>query len=144
MRTARLLILLCCALILSGCYATSIDTGRPRSSTVIRKGFASCWIYGLVPPKTVETAAQCPNGVALVQTRLSFLNMLVGNLTLGIYTPVEIVVTCAEGAHSGVVGSESEIHLAKNATPEEVSNAFQRAADEAVRTKQVVAVYMDR
>jgi hypothetical protein len=33
-----------------------------------------------------------------VETRLSFLNQLVGFLTLGIYTPMDIRVTCAEEA----------------------------------------------
>ncbi len=33
-----------------------------------------------------------------METQLSFVNQLVGFLTLGIYTPMEIMVTCAEAA----------------------------------------------
>jgi Bor protein len=86
------------ALLLPACYHATIETGATASTTVIRKGFASGWIYGLVPPKAVETASKCPDGVARVETQLSFVNQLVGFLTLGIYTPMEIVVTCAEPA----------------------------------------------
>ncbi len=107
----RLLSLGAALILTSACYHATIETGATPSSTVIRKGFASGWIYGLVPPSTVETASQCPNGVARVETKLSFVNQLVQFLTLGIYAPMEIVVTCAasgsadsdSGGHAGVV-----------------------------------------
>ena len=54
-----------------------------------------------MPPATVETAQKCPSGVAKVESRLSFLNMLVGALTYSIYTPMEITVSCAGGGKSG-------------------------------------------
>jgi hypothetical protein len=38
------------------------------------------------------------NGVAKVETQLSFVNQLVNLLTLGIYTPMEIRVVCAAAA----------------------------------------------
>jgi putative copper export protein len=80
---------------LAGCYHATIETGATPSTEVIHQSFASAWIYGLVPPKTVSTAERCPNGVAKVETQHSFVNQLVGFLTLGIYTPMEIRVTCA-------------------------------------------------
>jgi hypothetical protein len=83
--------------VLVGCYHATIDTGAKPSTTVIENHWASGWIFGLVPPKTVETAAKCPNGVAKVETQLSFVNQLVSLLTLSIYTPMDIRVTCAEG-----------------------------------------------
>jgi hypothetical protein len=55
----------------------------------------SGWILGLVPPSTVSTAAKCPAGPAKAETQLSFVNQLVSFLTLGIYTPMAIKVTCA-------------------------------------------------
>jgi len=50
----------------------------------------------LVPPSTVETQQKCPKGVSKVETQLSFPNMLVSFLTLSIYTPMDIKVTCAQ------------------------------------------------
>lgn len=81
---------------LAGCYHATVDTGVAPSSVVIEKRWASGWILGLVPPSTVETAARCPSGVARAETKLSFLNQVVSILTLSIYTPMEIRVTCAE------------------------------------------------
>lgn len=87
---------LCAALLCTaGCYHATIETGLAPSNEVIEKDFASGWIYGLVPPSTVETQSKCPNGVSKVETQLSFVNQLVAFLTLDIYTPMDIKVTCA-------------------------------------------------
>ena len=91
----RLLVVPIVILLSVGCYHATVDTGLPPSNEQIKKSFASSWIAGLIPPSTVETASKCPNGVAQVDTQLSFVNQIVGMLTLGIYTPMEIVVTCA-------------------------------------------------
>ncbi len=83
---------------LLGCYHATIDTGVAPSEKVIEKRWASGWIFGLVPPSTTATAAQCPSGVSKVETKLSFLNGLVSFVTMSIYTPMAVRVTCAEGA----------------------------------------------
>ena len=85
-------------LVLAGCYHATIETGAKPSSVTVEHKWASGWIYGLVPPKTVEAASKCTTGVSRVETQQSFVNGLVGILTLGIYTPMEIDVTCSEGA----------------------------------------------
>lgn len=125
---------------IAGCYHASIDTGKNPSGQVIKQSFASSWIYGLVPPKTVETAARCPNGVAKVETRLSFVNQLVGLITLGIYTPMEITVTCAEAMGADLDEVEADFELANDASPEQVRDAFALAARKAAKTGHVVYV----
>ena len=51
-----------------------------------------------MPPSTVETEAKCGSrGVSKVETQLSFLNLVVGAVTLGIFTPMDLKVTCAAG-----------------------------------------------
>jgi len=82
---------------LSGCYHATVETGVRPGTEVHEQTFAASWIYGLVPPKTMSTAARCTSGVAKVETQLSFVNMLVGSLTFGIFTPMHIKVTCAAG-----------------------------------------------
>lgn len=85
------------AIVLSaGCYHATIDTGLTPSGATVEKSFAHGWLYGLVPPSTVETAAKCPKGAAKVETQLSLPNLLVGAVTWGIYTPMEVKVTCAQ------------------------------------------------
>jgi hypothetical protein len=127
-------------LLLVGCYAARIETGLPPSTKVIRQPFASSWIYGLVPPKTVTTAAECPNGVAIVETQLSFLNQVVGFLTLGIYTPMQIVVTCAEKPSMGMADPSLDLTIPQGSSQEDVQALFSHAADEAVRLKRPVRV----
>jgi hypothetical protein len=83
------------AALLAGCYHATVETGRPLSTQVVEKKFASGWVYGLVPPSTISTAEKCPDGAAKVETQLSFVNQLVSFLTLGIYTPMDIRATCA-------------------------------------------------
>ncbi len=85
--------------VLPACYHATVETGLPVSPETVEKGFAPAWIDGLVPPSTLSTAAKCRNGVAKVETQLSFVNMLVGGITLGIFTPMSIKATCA-AAHS--------------------------------------------
>lgn len=79
----------------TGCYRATVDTGLQPSGEEIREDWAHSYIGGLVPPTTVETAARCPDGVARVETHLSFLNMVVNIVTLGIYSPMNIRVQCA-------------------------------------------------
>jgi hypothetical protein len=104
----------------TGCYHATIETGAPPSPVTVEKGFASGWIYGLVPPSTVSTAEKCPNGPAKVETKLSFVNQLVGFLTLGIYTPMAIKVTCAAAASGAepAAGRPTMDPVAKPATPD--------------------------
>ena len=97
----------------TACYHATVDTGLPPSGQEINKAWASGWIYGLVPPSTINTASECPNGVSRVETQQSFVNQLVGLLTLGIYTPMQINVRCASGSRADAGGGptlEAEIN----------------------------------
>jgi len=86
------------ALCFTGCYHASVETGRPPGSQHIEQGWAGSYLAGLVPPSTVEARSACPQGVSRVETKHSFLNQMVGILTLSIYTPMSIEVTCAATA----------------------------------------------
>jgi hypothetical protein len=82
----------------AGCYRATVDTGLSPSGETVRVDWAHSFVGGLVPPATVQTAQQCPAGVARVETQHSFLNMLAAGLTFGIYTPMTIIVQCATAA----------------------------------------------
>jgi hypothetical protein len=125
-------LILTAAFLLGGCYHATVVTGLQPSAEVIEKNFASAWIYGLVPPATVETMEQCENGVAKVETQLSFVNQLVGALTAGIYTPMSITVTCAAGDTS-----DAQIRLQEG---QDVVTVFSEAADLAVESGESVLV----
>jgi hypothetical protein len=105
-------------LTLSACYHATIETGLTPSTQTIEDKWADSWIAGLVPPATVETMERCPAGVARVETQQGFLNQVVGFFTLGIYTPMEIVVTCADDRGASLVTSKEDVVTAiKNDTP---------------------------
>ena len=124
---------------LPACYHATIQTGLPAGTTVVRQDWAAGWIWGLVPPKPVSTMAQCPGGVSKVETKHSFLNMLVGGLTGGIFSPMSIKATCASGGRSAIPGAP-EIKVGANPTEAQVIDAFQRAADLTVESGQPVYV----
>jgi len=100
----RVMIVLIASVALSACYHATIDMGpAPAAGMVAQQGsagrvvdipWAHGFLFGLVSPSTVEVKERCPNGVAQVQTELSFLNMFAGWLTSYLYTPMHIKVTC--------------------------------------------------
>lgn len=108
------------AFLLTGCFHAVIQTGRPESSDVISIKWANSFIYGLVPPPVVETAARCTNGVAKVETQQSFLNILAHIVTFGIYTPIQIDVTCAA---RGTASTDPVIKVEQGMTAEQALNA---------------------
>jgi Bor protein len=130
-------------IMVGGCFHATIETGLTPSTKVLEQKWASSWIYGLVPPKTVETASRCPDGVAKVETRRSFLNQVVEILTLGIYTPMDIRVTCAlpEGTSAP---QEAMLTVPSGADSNSVRAAFRAAADQAAEGKGMVLVRFDR
>lgn len=126
--------------LLSGCYHAKVTSGLMPSALVVDKPFASGWIYGLVPPNTVKAAEECTAGVAMVETKLSFVNQLVNYLTLGIYTPMHIRVTCAADSGASSETRHDPIILSRSAPDEDVVHVFARAADVAAQTGQSVQV----
>ncbi len=123
-----------------GCYHATIETGAKPSTVTIEKRWASGWIAGLVPPKTIETASKCATGVAKVETKLSFLNQLVTLLTFSIYTPMEIVVTCAEPAEAPT----TSMTIPDSASTASWQAALAEAADQSVTSKAPVFVQVTR
>jgi hypothetical protein len=79
----------------TACYHAVVETGRPTGTTVVQKNWVNTFVFGLVAAQPIDVTAQCPAGVARVETQQTFLNGLVGALTFGLYTPQSATVTCA-------------------------------------------------
>lgn len=128
------------ALLLSACYHATIETGLAPSNEVVEKPWASGWVFGLVPPSPVETMSKCKGGVSKVETQLSFVNQLVAFLTLEIYTPMSIKVTCASGGRSMVPAGANRIDVGADPTPQQLQDALTQAVKQSARSGQPVFV----
>jgi hypothetical protein len=143
MSAARTITLVAALTALGACFHATIETGLSPSTNVLEQKWASSWIYGLVPPKTVETASRCPDGVAKVETQLSFLNQVVHILTLGIYTPMDIRVTCALPAGTSTPQG-AMLTVPVSSDTEGVRAAFGAAAERAAEGEGMVLVRFER
>ena len=113
---------------LLGCYHATIETGAPAANQIYEERWATGWLIGLVPPKTIAASQKCPGGVAKVETKLSFLNQVAAAVTLGIYTPMHIVVTCAAGAKTHTQDPDL------TAPPEDLAGAGRALREAAIRS----------
>ncbi|MDE3053558.1 MAG: hypothetical protein KGL38_06335 [Gemmatimonadota bacterium] len=118
----------------AGCYHATVTTGLAPSPEKIDVQWAHGFLWGLVPPSTVDATSKCKSGVAQVETQMSFLNLLANFLTSGIYSPMQITVTCAargtaSAGGAGVVRSHNNPQA-----------AIQEAAERSAQTHQPVFV----
>lgn len=67
--------------------------------------------------------------------------MLVGLITGGIYTPMNIKVTCAQAGRASISPTSPTIDVGANPTAEQVRTAISRAAELSLRDG--VAVYIE-
>ena len=94
-RPQRTLGALAILLTTAACFHQSVQSGLQPSSTVVEPQYVSTWLWGIIAAQPIDVRQQCPSGVAKVETEQSFMNGLVGALTLGIYSPQRLRVTCA-------------------------------------------------
>ncbi|MFL5445964.1 MAG: Bor/Iss family lipoprotein [Myxococcales bacterium] len=102
-------IVLACLLGTAGCYKATFlrDTNAIRG--VERDKWADFFLFGLVGEVTIDVAEFCPRGrVAEVQTGGNLGTGVIYALTLGIYTPRKVYVTCAAD-QAGQARSVSEV-----------------------------------
>lgn len=118
----------------SACFHQAVNTGRPAGSTVVDLPWVQGWLWGLVSPQPIETRTQCPSGVATVVTEMSFMNGLVAGLTLGIYTPQHVTITCATGGTASLPRGATELRIPSGASAEEraavVAHAIELSAEQ--------------
>lgn len=124
----------------TACYHAVVETGRTPGTTVVQKPWVGTYIFGLVAAQPIDVSAECRSGVARVETQQSFVNGLVSGITLGIYTPRTVTVTCA-ATRTGALGTgATTIAVADDASRAERSAAFGQAAEESARTGRPVFV----
>ncbi len=110
------------ALVLSGCFHQVVNTGRPAGATKVEKPWTSTWIFGLVEAPPIDVRQQCSGGVAIIESKMTFVNGLASMLTLGIWTPLTVSVTCASGGRASLDAGMPTLPLGTDA------DAVERAA----------------
>lgn len=135
----NLALLVSLTIVATACYHQVVRTGAPPSGTVIERPWTATFVFGLVPATAINTAAECPAGVAVVETQQTFLNGLVGVLTLGIYTPQTVRITCAAGGSS--MRGARQIEVSAEASLADRAEAVREAIALSRRTGDPVVIY---
>jgi hypothetical protein len=113
-RTTAILLVLCGALVWSGCYHSIITTNNPVGE-MHHEAFKPAFIAGLVPAQ-VDASGYCGGRPwAKVETQQTFLNWVVAAVTFGIFTPLDIRVYCAgPGVSAELPGGVPAITVGKD------------------------------
>jgi len=122
------------ALCTAGCFHQVVQTGRAPGTTVVDKAFVSTWLWGLVAAQPIDVRQQCPSGVAVITTEQSFVNGLVAVVTLGIYTPQHVQVTCATGGTASIPRGAKEYQVPVGASAAVRSSIANEAVEHAIET----------
>jgi hypothetical protein len=113
----------------TACYHQVVNTGRAPSTNKIDMPWVQGWLWGLVSPQPIETRAQCPSGVATVVTEQSVPNILASFVTLGIYAPQHVTITCAAGGTASLPKGATQLTIPAHATPDERTAILMRAIE---------------
>ena len=122
------------ALSTAGCFHQVVQTGRAPSATVVDKPWVSTWLWGLVAAQPIDVRQQCPSGVAVITTEQSFVNGLVGALTIGIYTPQHVQITCATGGTASIPRGATEYKVPVGASAALRSSIANEAVEHAIES----------
>lgn len=133
----RFIVLAATVLFLGACHHATVNTGLQPSGQK-STSWGHSFIYGLVPPGTVDGAAKCPNGVARVETQLSVPNQLVSWLTFGLYSPMTITVECAATRAAALPADAETISVSQDATGEEIASAIDEAAQRSAEQQKPI------
>jgi hypothetical protein len=119
-----------CVVSLAACFHQVVTTGRTAASTpvVIDKQWVTTWLWGLVAADEIDVRKECPAGVAVVTTEMSFMNGLATAITLGIWAPQHVTVTCAGGMAS-LPSKATELRIASDATAAQSAAVLDRAIE---------------
>lgn len=86
------------ALTLGGCYKTNLHFADSSNDAMNEEIWHHRFVYGLVEAGPVKLQDICPNGVAKVHEKTSFMNGFVQQFVGWIYSPNTVQVHCMSGA----------------------------------------------
>jgi hypothetical protein len=118
-------------LVTSACFHQVVQTGRAPSQTIVDKPWVTTWLWGLVAAEPIDVRRECPSGTAIIETETSFMNGLASVVTLGIFTPQHVRVTCASRSAS-LPPNATEIRIPVDATSDGRRQIIERAVEQSI------------
>jgi hypothetical protein len=84
------------AILSSGCATQTYLLANGGNNTPTHNSMQTFFVSGIGQEKKVDAAAVCGGAdkIFKVQTKITFLNGLLGQITYGVYTPRQIIVYC--------------------------------------------------
>ena len=104
----------CCAIAwlaaTAGCYKATFYRDPQVTSGDQHEEWTNFYLFGLVGSESIEVSRYCPpNRVAMVRTGANVGTGFVSVVTLGIYTPHKVYVTCAAPARAESAPAASHV-----------------------------------
>lgn len=79
----------------NGCFkATFVADPASVDREPTYEEWTDFYVFGLVGDERIDASRTCPGGVARVRTGANFVTGLVSVVTIGIYTPRKVYLTC--------------------------------------------------
>ncbi len=94
----KISILLGALLFASACNKVTYVNPSTMPTGQVSEETGHYFIFGLAGSKEIHAERTCPEGVAKVQSRFTFGDILLGAVTIGLYTPRTYEVSCGKGA----------------------------------------------
>ena len=127
--------------LLAACFHQVVQTGRAPGPVIVEKEWVKTWIFGIIAADPIDVRKECPSGVATVETQSSLPNSLVGLVTLGIFTPQSVKITCAAAGRSPSPSPDAlEVRIPNSATREQSIEYVNGAISTSFRTHRTVVL----
>ena len=85
------------ALLITGCAQQTFTVQNKPAAVAPKETITHhFFVSGIGQKKTVDAAKMCAENVVKTETQQTFVNGLLGFITLGIYTPLEARVYCSQ------------------------------------------------
>ena len=124
----------------TACFHTIITTDLPPSTEVHHEEWRPSFIWGLVPAQ-VDASKYCAGRRwARVETQQSPVNWIVAVVTSGIFTPMDVRVTCAASGAMLTPADGPVLKLGSSATDREKTETFAEATELAKESGAAVYV----
>jgi hypothetical protein len=91
---SKLIALAATAALAAGCFKVTYQNPMLPPNGVMHDGTSSFFILGLVGDSRIPAWQMCPGGVSRIQTGLSFGDLVLTVITIGIYTPRSYEIDC--------------------------------------------------